>query len=132
MVALIFLFLNWVASHAKRSLSPQFETSQIGPGSTALEICLQSLYWKNRATRTFRSRSISAGGPELVTIFVTRSFAWCSPGDPSTEQDAITMRMPFTFDDGAKGNVQGEIDRATGRVSLQTQLANSFSLQALP
>ncbi len=30
------------------------------------------------------------------------------------------------------GNVQGEIDRATGRVSLQTQLANSFSLQALP
>ena len=41
MVALIFLFLNWVASHAKSSLSPQFETSQIGPGSTALEICLQ-------------------------------------------------------------------------------------------
>src|SRR6516162_9864291 len=28
MVALIFLFLNRVASHAKRSLSPQFETSQ--------------------------------------------------------------------------------------------------------
>jgi hypothetical protein len=28
------------------------------------------------------------------------------------------MRMPFTFDDGAKGNVQGEIDRATGRVRL--------------
>src|SRR6516162_5475719 len=51
---------------------------------------------------------------------------------PPTEQDAITMRMPFTFDDGAKGNVQGEIDRATGRVSLQTQLANTFSLQALP
>src|SRR5260370_8515523 len=48
MVALIFLFLNWVASHAKSSLSPQFETSQIGPGSTALEICLRSLYWKNR------------------------------------------------------------------------------------
>jgi len=48
MVVLIFLFLNRVVSHAKRSLSPQFETSQIGPGSTALEICLQSLYWKNR------------------------------------------------------------------------------------
>src|SRR5215475_5161928 len=46
MVVLIFLFLNRVVSHAKRSLSPQFETSQIGPGSTALEICLQSLYGK--------------------------------------------------------------------------------------
>jgi hypothetical protein len=83
MVALIFLFLNWVASHAKRSLSPQFETSQIGPGSTALEICLQSLYWKNRPHVPFDPVQYRAGGPELVTIFVTKSFAWCSPGDPS-------------------------------------------------
>jgi hypothetical protein len=83
MVALIFLFLNWVASHAKSSLSPQFETSQIGPGSTALEICLQSLYWKNRPHVPFDPVQYRAGGPELVTIFVTRSFAWCSPGDPS-------------------------------------------------
>jgi hypothetical protein len=83
MVALIFLFFNWVASHAKRSLSPQFETSQIGPGSTALEICLQSLYWKNRPRVPFDPIQYRAGGPELVTIFVARSFGWCSPGDPS-------------------------------------------------
>jgi hypothetical protein len=42
MVALIFLFLNWVASHAKSSLSPQFETSQIGPAPHSKFVC--SLY----------------------------------------------------------------------------------------
>jgi hypothetical protein len=114
MVALIFLFLSWVASHAKSSLSPQFETSQIGPGSTALEICLQSLYWKNRPHVPFDPVQYRAGGPELVTIFVPNRSPGVRREIPPTEQDAITTRMPFTFDD----DVQSEIDRATGKVRL--------------
>jgi len=97
MVALIFLFLNWVASHAKSSLSPQFETSQIGPGSTALEICLQSLYWKNRPHVPFDPVQYRP----VVLSWWPFSSPDRSPGVrreiPPTEQDAITMRMPFTF-----------------------------------
>jgi hypothetical protein len=94
MVPLIFLFLNRVASHAKRSLSPQFETSQIGPGSIALEICLQSLYWR-KICHTYLSMPFNIG--PVVPSWRPFSSPNRSPGVrqeiPPTEQDAITMRM---------------------------------------
>jgi hypothetical protein len=73
---------------------------------------------KNLPHVPFDAVQYRAGGPELVTIFVTNRSPGVRQEIPPTEQDAITMRMPFTFDDGAKGNVQSEIDRATGKVRL--------------
>jgi len=98
MVALIFLFLELGLPRMPRvSLSPQFETSQIGPGSTALEFVCSPLYWKNRPHVPFRSR-FNIGRWSRVGDHFRHQIV--SPGvrrerSPPTEQDAITMRIAF-------------------------------------